>query len=59
MTPFAKYISIVKSPYEIAEKVKLYPNATKKHYEAINTAYNWTLEQTWSKLAEEYISLWN
>lgn len=59
MTPFAKYISIVKNSKEVAEQVMLYLKNPKKYSEMIMNGQAWALEQTWEKIAKEYIYLWS
>lgn len=57
MTPFAKNISISKNAEELAKNLVLFKN----HESNINIdkAFEWVENQTWEKLTQQYLSLWN
>jgi glycosyltransferase involved in cell wall biosynthesis len=58
MAPFAKWIVIEKDPVKLAEKVLFYTKNPEKAEEMINSGYEWTRKQTWEKMEEMYLKLW-
>jgi glycosyltransferase involved in cell wall biosynthesis len=51
LSPFAKWITIESEPRRIADQVK--------HCHSLSpVAQRWALDQTWSKMAEIYLKLW-
>lgn len=57
MAPFAKYISISKNASEIAQTVE--DNLSAKNKLQVNDAYNWVKTETWEKMVDIYLKLWN
>lgn len=55
MSPFAKYISIVQTPEEIAKELEKYIKNPKNRN--VNS-YKWVENQTWENMAKIYIKLW-
>ena len=53
MTPFKDWIDICRDEEDVAKIV-----TEKTGNEAITKAYTWVSEQTWVRLAEVYLSLW-
>lgn len=55
LSPFKKYIKIAKNEKEIAEYVlsRLKKNSSKE-----NVGFTWAKEQTWEKIADVYLKLW-
>lgn len=58
MTPFAKYIIIVCSAEELVEKVLYYLNHPEEERIMVEAGYNWVKDQTWEKVANLYLKLW-
>ncbi len=52
LAPFSKWISIVKKPEEIVEKILQYKKVSS------NDAENWANQQTWKKMANVYEKMW-
>jgi glycosyltransferase involved in cell wall biosynthesis len=52
-TPFASFITIAKNPQEIVKAVEASHSKAK-----LESAQIWARQQTWSKLADNYESLW-
>jgi glycosyltransferase involved in cell wall biosynthesis len=59
MSPFAKYIVIENSPEHLATKIIYYKTHTKTAKEIIEKAYSWAKNQSWEKLVDDYLRLWN
>jgi glycosyltransferase involved in cell wall biosynthesis len=59
LAPFAKCIVIAKSAEELSEKIMYYLDHPQQEKKLIEEAYLWGVQQTWSKMANLYISLWN
>ena len=58
MTPFAEFISISANSDGIYQEVEdCLSNENKKEYK-INKAYTWVKTQTWEKMVETYLKLW-
>ncbi len=58
MAPFAKFIVIENSPVKLAEEVIFYLNNAKKVDELVNKGYDWAKKQTWEKVVNTYLKLW-
>lgn len=58
MTPFAKWIIIKDDPKELAQKIEYYLKNQKEKDKKINDAYEWVLGQTWNKMSDMYLQLW-
>ncbi len=56
MSPFAKWIVIESDPEKLAQKVIDYKNGNLKI--DLEGAYNWARTQTWDKVTDLYIKLW-
>jgi len=59
MAPFSDYIYLVSNPQEIisaCEEIKHNPDSAKSK---ITKGYNWVKGQTWDKLVDQYMFLWN
>lgn len=59
MTPFAKYISIINTSEEIANEVNVFLKNPKTVERKVSEGQIWAKNQTWQKLVELYIKLWN
>ncbi len=59
MSPFAEFIVIEKDPKKLAEKVEYYLKNKDKEKELVDKAYDWVKNQTWDKVTDLYIKLWN
>lgn len=57
MTPFADFISISKEAIEIAEDVE--EHLIRKNKLMVENAYDWVKNQTWNKMVDTYLKLWN
>src|SRR4030042_695439 len=58
MTPFVKWIIIEEDPQKLAIKIEYYMRNPEISKEMIDQAYRWVRNQTWKKMAGEYLSLW-
>lgn len=56
MHPASKWMVIAGSAQELAEKLQKLSEAQKNNM--IKQAYDWAEQQTWPKLADEYLKLW-
>jgi glycosyltransferase involved in cell wall biosynthesis len=59
MSPFAKWIIIEKDPRKLSLKIEDALRNLKKNSKNVEVAYEWVKEQTWEKMANEYISLYH
>lgn len=59
MTPFSKYISILKSSEEIALQVMKFYKNPKKFDAKIKKGGEWARLQTWEMMSQDYLKLWN
>lgn len=59
MSPFISYISLSKSPENIAQEVQFILQNRKIENDSVNNAYQWVKEQNWDNLVNLYIKLWN
>ncbi len=57
-SPFRKYVDICSSGNDIAEKIEFYIKNPKEEEKKIDKAYLWAKEQTWEKVVDTYINLW-
>lgn len=58
MAPFARFITIVKTPTELSEKVIYFLKHPEKETELVEKAYIWSQKQTWEKMVQLYLDLW-
>ncbi len=58
MAPFAKWIVIEKEPDKLAEKLNYYLAHPEKEKELVDKAYQWAKKQTWEKVVDMYLKLW-
>ncbi len=58
ITPFSKYMVVVKSEAELAEKVFYYLNHPVQERVLIEKAAKWVNSQTWDTIANLYLKLW-
>lgn len=58
MSPFAKWTISEKSPKQLAEKVLYYLRHPEKEKKMVEKAYRWAKEQTWNKVVNLYLQLW-
>jgi glycosyltransferase involved in cell wall biosynthesis len=56
--PAARFINIAVNDKTLADLFSDHYLNTSTHADAVNTAQNWALKQTWEKLADTYIKLW-
>ncbi|MBI2613661.1 MAG: glycosyltransferase family 4 protein [Candidatus Levybacteria bacterium] len=59
MASFSKYIVIFNSPSELISKVLFYLKNPDKKEKLVESAYEWVKKQTWEKMANIYLKLWN
>lgn len=59
MSPFSKYIVIVKNSDELAKKVTYYLEFPEEEKQLVNNAFLWVKNNSWQALAKLYIDLWN
>lgn len=58
LSPMSKFMVIAGSAEEVVEAVTYYVNHPDIEKEYIEKAYTWVKQQSWEKMAENYISLW-
>lgn len=58
MAPFAKWIIIESDPQKLAGKVKYFLEHPEEEKLLVEEGYNWSREQTWEKVTNLYLSLW-
>lgn len=58
LTPFSKFIFISDNPQKIAERIKYLNKNQKAAQKIIEEGYNWVKGETWEKLTNSYIKLW-
>lgn len=56
--PEAKNMVIFHSPDQLAEKLEYYTKNPHEEVKKIKSCYSWGKSQTWQKLANQYLSLW-
>jgi len=59
MSPFAELVVIANSAEEIYSKVVYYLKNPNEEKIIVDKAYNWVKDQTWDRVFETYIRLWN
>lgn len=59
MTPFAKFITIENDPQKLADKIIYYQKHPKEQQTMVNSAYEWSLKNSWEEVTSIYIKLWN
>ncbi len=58
MTPFARFISISKNANEISRELEKYILNKKEKELKVDKGYNWVKTQTWEKMTDTYLKLW-
>ena len=58
-TPFSAWINSSNNPEELAQKIVRYYLNSKLSQNSMESGYNWVKNQTWEKLVNDYLSLWN
>jgi len=58
MAPFSQWIVIENDPEQLAKKIKFYLENPLEEKKLIEEAYNWVRQQSWKKLTEKYLELW-
>ncbi|PIS14325.1 hypothetical protein COT64_03255 [Candidatus Shapirobacteria bacterium CG09_land_8_20_14_0_10_39_12] len=58
LAPFSKWIIIESSPEQLAQKISYYFESPKEEKEMTEKAFDWAKEQSWKKVSEIYINLW-
>ena len=58
MAPYAKWIIIEKNPEKLANRVSEILENPKQEQKLINEAYAWVTKQTWEKMVNNYLTLW-
>lgn len=58
MMPSAKWMIIEKDPQILAEKIKYYLTHPEEEKKLVEAAYQWVRGQTWEKVVEIYLKLW-
>ena len=58
LTPFNNFISVTGRPDETVKKLQYYERHPLIAKEKIEKGYKWTKEQTWKKMAGNYLTLW-
>ena len=59
MTPFSKFISISPDAADVASELKRYLSDSALKNDKINKAYSWVKTETWEKMVNLYLKLWN
>lgn len=59
MAPFAKWVVIEESSKKLAGKIAYFLNHPKEERKMVDAAYNWAQKQTWEKVTEVYLKLWD
>jgi len=57
--PISKSIIIKKTPKELADNLLYFLNHHREAQKLINQSYSWAHKQTWEKIAQSYLKLWN
>ena len=58
MAPFSQWIVIESDPKELAKKVLFYAKNPGEEKKLVKNAYNWAREQSWEKVTEGYLAVW-
>lgn len=58
MAPFSQWIVIKSEPKELEEKIMFFAKNPGEEKKLVEEGYNWAIKQSWEKLAEEYLTLW-
>jgi len=58
LAPFAKFIVIEKDPEKVAEQVAYYLNHPEEEKKLVDSGYQWAKKQTWKKMVDLYLSVW-
>lgn len=58
MSPFSRHAIVMNDPQELAQKIDYFLKNPKKERDVIANAYNWAHRQTWDKVADTYLKLW-
>jgi glycosyltransferase involved in cell wall biosynthesis len=58
MAPFSKQIVIFASPQELSSKILYYQENLKAQQKMTEKAFTWVEKQTWKKLTDIYLKLW-
>jgi len=59
MAPFAKYISISKNYKELSDEIEHFLKKESEKNLMISKGYDWVGDQTWEKMIDLYLKLWN
>lgn len=59
LTPFKKYIISTLNPVQLLKYFKYYNNHTEMTNKIIERGYEWVKLQSWEKLVDLYLKLWN
>lgn len=58
MTPFAKFINIVRNKTELSSSIFYFMKNPNKERIMIDNAFAWVKDQTWDKVVQSYLGLW-
>ena len=58
MTPFRSFINICQNPKELASKVQYFYTNKKVEQKQVERGYKWVKSQTWDKVVDTYLKLW-
>lgn len=58
LSPFSKYIVIVNTPEQLAEKVLYFLSHPEEEKKTIEQGYEFVKKQTWSTVVKIYVNLW-
>ncbi len=58
LTPFAKWLVIEKDPVALAKKISYFATRPGKSQEMVTLGFAWAKQQTWDKLTNQYLALW-
>lgn len=58
MTPFKSWITASDNPNRLSRAIISYYKNPSSFYEKVERAYDWASQQTWEKLAKEYLVFW-
>ncbi len=59
LSPFANHVIVKNNVNEMAEQIIYYINHPNEEKIKVENAYKWAAKQTWEKVVEKYIFLWN
>jgi glycosyltransferase involved in cell wall biosynthesis len=58
LSPFRDFVILSRGSEELAKKIENYKDKKKEKDKVVEKAYKWAQNQTWEKIADEYLNLW-